>query len=82
MRNKKKSKKLLLSNPESFSIEQDDHFYFIAGYTEGGAPYGVTWEEHEAQSALAKGYSISEGESQMKELIHSELFSNPQSRIS
>lgn len=23
----------------------DDHFYFIAGYTPGGAPYGVTWEE-------------------------------------
>lgn len=66
LRNKKKSKKLLLSNPESFSIEQDDHFYFIAGYTEGGAPYGVTWEEHEAQSALAKGCSISDGEPQMK----------------
>lgn len=23
----------------------DDRFYFIAGYTSGGAPYGVTWEE-------------------------------------
>lgn len=23
----------------------DDHFFFIAGYTSGGAPYGVTWEE-------------------------------------
>jgi hypothetical protein len=20
-------------------------FFFIAGYTSGGAPYGVTWEE-------------------------------------
>lgn len=25
--------------------EQDDRFYYIAGYTSGGAPYGVTWEE-------------------------------------
>ena len=25
--------------------DQDDHFFFIAGYTSGGAPYGVTWEE-------------------------------------
>lgn len=25
--------------------EQDDTFYYIAGYTSGGAPYGVTWEE-------------------------------------
>ena len=24
---------------------QNDQFYFIAGYTSGGAPYGVTWEE-------------------------------------
>ena len=26
-------------------ILQDDRFFFIAGYTSGGAPYGVTWEE-------------------------------------
>lgn len=24
---------------------RDDRFFFIAGYTSGGAPYGVTWEE-------------------------------------
>ena len=23
----------------------DDEFFFIAGYTSGGAPYGVTWEQ-------------------------------------
>lgn len=23
----------------------DDYFFFIAGYTSGGAAYGVTWEE-------------------------------------
>mgnify|MGYP007086047993 FL=1 len=28
-------------------IEQDDTFFFIAGYTSGGAPYGITWEEME-----------------------------------
>lgn len=26
-------------------LEQNDDFFFIAGYTSGGAPYGVTWEE-------------------------------------
>ena len=26
-------------------IEQDEYFYFIAGYTSGGAPYGITWED-------------------------------------
>jgi len=25
--------------------DSDDTFAFIAGYTSGGAPYGVTWEE-------------------------------------
>ena len=25
--------------------DSDDQFYFIAGYTSGGAPYGVTWDE-------------------------------------
>ena len=25
--------------------DSDDYFYYIAGYTPGGAPYGVTWEE-------------------------------------
>jgi len=25
--------------------DSDDQFFFIAGYTSGGAPYGVTWEE-------------------------------------
>ena len=24
---------------------QDENFFFIAGYTSGGAPYGVTWEQ-------------------------------------
>ena len=26
-------------------MDHDDTFYFIAGYTSGGFPYGVTWEE-------------------------------------
>jgi len=25
--------------------DSDDTFLYIAGYTSGGAPYGVTWEE-------------------------------------
>ncbi|MFW6046962.1 MAG: hypothetical protein ACOCP4_04165 [Candidatus Woesearchaeota archaeon] len=27
---------------------QDSNFYYIAGYTSGGAPYGITWEEYES----------------------------------
>ena len=29
------------------NLDQDDRFFFIAGYTSGGAPYGITWEEME-----------------------------------
>jgi len=28
---------------------QDDNFFFIAGHTSGGAPYGVTWAEMELE---------------------------------
>jgi hypothetical protein len=42
---KKPSKKRA---PELFiELESDDHFAYIAGYTSGGAPYGITWEEQE-----------------------------------
>ena len=27
------------------NICQNDTFFYIAGYTSGGAPYGVTWQE-------------------------------------
>lgn len=27
------------------NTSQDDTFFYIVGYTSGGAPYGVTWEE-------------------------------------
>jgi hypothetical protein len=35
--------------------DSDDRFAFIAGYTEGGFPYGVTWEEmqEDAQGELS-----------------------------
>ena len=30
---------------ENKLTEQDDMFFYIAGYTSGGTPFGVTWEE-------------------------------------
>ena len=38
----KKAEKLALQNPD-----QDENFAYIAGYTSGGAPYGITWDEWE-----------------------------------
>ena len=43
----KKKKRLKRERQEMFGTEfgQDEHYFFIAGFTEGGAPYGITWEE-------------------------------------
>ena len=42
----RKRKKARLAAQEQQSLpEQDGRFFYIAGYTSGGAPYGVTWEE-------------------------------------
>jgi len=36
-------------------LEQDGTFAFIAGYTSGGAPYGVTWEELKTDPSAEAG---------------------------
>ena len=38
-----------LRNRYSYS---DENFFFIAGYTSGGMPYGITWEEAEKEGLL------------------------------
>jgi len=44
-RTARKRKKAKKAAQEPVLPEQDDRFFYIAGYTSGGAPYGVTWEE-------------------------------------
>lgn len=44
-KDKKVRKKKKRVKEEIELSSQDDRFFFIAGYTSGGAPYGVTWEE-------------------------------------
>jgi len=43
---KKKEEKL----KEILWEDSDDNFYYIAGYTSGGAPYGTTWDEVDEKS--------------------------------
>lgn len=33
----------------------DENFYFIAGHTSGGAPYGITWEQVRREGLLEDG---------------------------
>ena len=42
---KKKSRVKNKENLETPSFELENDFYYVAGYTEGGAPYGITFEE-------------------------------------
>ena len=44
-RKKSREQKRIQKDNPVFHEDQDDTFYYIAGYTTGGAPYGVTWEE-------------------------------------
>ena len=44
-RRQKKRQKIEEMVREAMRGMQDENFYFIAGYTEGGAPFGTTWEE-------------------------------------
>ncbi|WP_022758926.1 hypothetical protein [Butyrivibrio fibrisolvens] len=42
----KKRKRQEKREPKEYiNPDQDEIFYFIAGYTSGGAPYGITWEQ-------------------------------------
>lgn len=34
-----------LASGDVMNEYQDSEFYFIAGYTSGGAPYGITWKQ-------------------------------------
>ena len=43
--NAKRRKKEEKEEDNDFPYDSDDTFSFIAGYTENGAPFGVTWEE-------------------------------------
>ncbi|MCM3767746.1 hypothetical protein [Neobacillus niacini] len=46
----KQTDKRKLENAQMEEDFSDEMFYFIAGYTEGGAPFGITWGEMEEES--------------------------------
>jgi hypothetical protein len=44
---RKAEEKRKKAEEKHFNSDQNEDFYYIAGYTSGGAPYGITWEEYE-----------------------------------
>ncbi len=53
-------------------IEQDENFYFIAGYTDGGFPFGITWEEYKSEQSYISTTKMNDEGDSMKELNLSE----------
>lgn len=54
----KKQKKLAEKKQGlDFPFDSDDHYYFVAGYTSGGCPYGITWEEAELNNLIQNDLS-------------------------
>ncbi|MDF2925002.1 MAG: hypothetical protein K0R57_3916, partial [Paenibacillaceae bacterium] len=61
MRGRKKRKWTEHKSEPAGMIEQDENFYFIAGYTDGGFPYGITWEEYEEEQ-IGESRDVTEAE--------------------
>lgn len=47
----KKNRKLKKDH-EISDYGSDENYFFIVGYTSGGAPYGITWEQAEEDGLL------------------------------
>jgi hypothetical protein len=43
--------------PVGYGVDWDENFAYIAGRTEAGFPYGITWEEVEAEAIGEEGPS-------------------------
>lgn len=42
---RKRARRKQLSDAADKFVDSDETFSFIAGYTEGGAPYGIRWDD-------------------------------------
>jgi len=50
--NTEKMVKRKMKYDEAIDHDSDGNFYFIAGYTSCGFPYGVTWEQSDEDGVL------------------------------
>ena len=51
MSGRKKRKRRVWETGIAGLIEQDENFYLIAGYTDGGFPFGITREEYKSEQS-------------------------------
>ena len=69
MKKRAKSKSKKRKAVDLFEVETDETFYFIAGYTEGCVPFGITWEEIITEELKLRGAVKSDAKKAV-ELIH------------
>lgn len=61
---KKNKKSTNKDEYNTYNQESDEYFYYIAGYTSSGVPFGITWEEA-IEDGLVQGNDITD-ESRLK----------------
>jgi hypothetical protein len=67
-RQRRKSRQV--ETPES-SLDQDENFAYIAGYTEAGFAYGITWEDWEGLDVIdPDGNTNTTGNDEPPESLH------------
>lgn len=52
--------------PIGYGVDWDENFAYIAGRTEAGFPYGITWEELEAEAIGQERQSSSKDDEEDK----------------
>ena len=57
MKKKKKSTNIDVYN--AYDQESDEYFYYIAGHTSNGVPFGITWEQA-VEEGLVENNSITD----------------------
>ena len=56
---KKKKKSINMDVYDDYDQENDEYFYYIAGYTSNGVPFGITWEQA-VEEGLVESNSITD----------------------
>lgn len=77
---KKKKKKAF---EKEFLYEQDENFAFIAGYTDGGVAFGITWDEQEGLDKIEEGnvnYKVSNYKVDLEKVIEAMEIADDQIR--
>jgi hypothetical protein len=64
-RRRERERKKAAATPAEFDEDSDETFAYIAGYTTGGVPFGITWEEMVEREGLAWELGFESGEDEI-----------------